>query len=385
MPEPPMTAVDSFTATYDNTPAGVWSAPGRVNLIGEHTDYNDGYVLPFAIGARTYVAARVRDDGVLRMRSVQQHTGDVSIDLDDVEPGKPDGWAAYVAGVVWAARGAGHPVQGLDLLVDGRVPLGSGLSSSHALECAVALAMNDLFGLGLDANSLGRLSYTAENDFVGAPTGMMDQLASLRCTAGHALFLDNRTLDAEQVPLDPVADGLRLLVLDTRVHHGHADGAYGNRRAACQRAAGVLGVASLRDVDVAGLGAALDQLGDDELRRRVRHVVLENARVVDTVAALRDTDWQQVGTLMAASHASLRDDYEVSSEELDVAVEAAAAAGAVGARMTGGGFGGSVIALVPARLVATVRDEVTAAFRGRDWTAPTVFEVSPSAGAHRDS
>ena len=174
-------------------------------------------------------------------------------------------------------------MRGLDLLVDGRVPLGSGLSSSHALECAVAMAMNDLFELGLDANSLGRLSYTAENDFVGAPTGMMDQLASLRCTAGHALFLDNRTLDAEQVPLDPVADGLRLLVLDTRVHHGNADGAYGNRRAACQKAAGLLGVDALRDIDVAGLDDALDRLGDDELRRRARHVVLENARVVDTV------------------------------------------------------------------------------------------------------
>ena len=380
-----MTAVDSFTATYDDAPEGVWSAPGRVNLIGEHTDYNDGFVLPFAIEARTSVAARVRDDGVLRMRSVQQHRGDVSIDLDDVEPGTPDGWAAYVAGVVWAARQRGHPVRGLDLLVDGRVPLGSGLSSSHALECAVALAMNDLFELGLDANSLGRLSYTAENDFVGAPTGMMDQLASLRCTAGHALFLDDRTLDAEQVPLDPVADGLRLLVLDTRVHHGNADGAYGNRRAACQKAAAVLGVDTLRDIDVAGLDDALDRLGDDELRRRARHVVLENARVVDTASALRDADWPQVGALMAASHASLRDDYEVSCDELDVAVEAATTAGAVGARMTGGGFGGSAIALVPARAVPAVRDAVTAAFRGRGWSDPTVFEVTPSAGAHRDS
>jgi galactokinase len=380
-----MTAGDSFTATYDDAPAGVWSAPGRVNLIGEHTDYNDGFVLPFAIEARTQVAARVRADGVLRMRSVQQHSGDVSIHLEDIEPGKPDGWAAYVAGVVWAARKAGHPVQGLDLLVDGRVPLGGGLSSSHALECAVALAMNDLFELGLDANSLGRLSYTAENDFVGAPTGMMDQLASLRCTAGHALFLDNRTLDAEQVPLDPVADGLCLLVVDTRVHHGHAGGEYGKRREACKKAAGLLGVVALRDIDVAGLDAALERLGDDELRRRTRHVVLENARVVDTVSALHDADWQQVGALMNASHASLRDDYEVSCDELDVAVEAAMGAGAVGARMTGGGFGGSMIALVPAGRVPAVRDGVTSAFHSRGWSDPAAFEVHPSAGAHRDS
>jgi galactokinase len=380
-----MTVGDAFAATYDDAPAGVWSAPGRVNLIGEHTDYNEGFVLPFAIEARTYVAARVRGDGVLRMRSVQQHRGDVLIDLVDIEPGKPNGWAAYVAGVVWAARGAGHQVRGMDLLVDGRVPLGSGLSSSHALECAVALAMNELFELGLDANGLGRLSYTAENDFVGAPTGMMDQLASLRCTAGHALFLDNRSLDAQQVPLDVAADGLRLLVIDTRVHHGNADGAYGNRRAACEKAAGLLGVDALRDVEVAGLENTLDRLGDDELRRRARHVVLENARVVDTVAALRSTDWQRVGALMAASHASLRDDYEVSCDELDTAVEAAAASGAVGARMTGGGFGGCAIALVPAHAVSAVTDSVTTAFRSRGWSDPTVFEVTPSAGAHRDS
>ena len=380
-----MTVGDAFALTYDDAPAGVWSAPGRVNLIGEHTDYNDGFVLPFAIEARTQVAARVRGDGVLRMRSVQQHRGDVSIDVDDIEPGKPDGWAAYVAGVVWAARGAGHPVRGMDLVVDGRVPLGSGLSSSHALECAVALALNELFELGLDANDLGRLSYTAENDFVGAPTGMMDQLASLRCTAGHALFLDNRSLDAQQVPLDVAADGLRLLVIDTQVHHGNADGAYGNRRSACEKAAGLLGVDALRDIDVAGLEDALDRLGDDELRRRARHVVLENARVVDTVGALRNTDWLRVGALMAASHASLRDDYEVSCDELDTAVEAAASSGAVGARMTGGGFGGSAIALVPAPAVAAVTAAVTTAFRSRGWSDPAVFEVTPSTGAHRDS
>jgi galactokinase len=380
-----MTVGDAFTLTYDDTPAGVWSAPGRVNLIGEHTDYNDGFVLPFAIEARTFVAARVRSDGVLRMRSVQQHKGDVSIDLTDIEPGKPDGWGGYVAGVVWAAREAGREVGGMDLLVDGRVPLGSGLSSSHALECAVAMAMNELFELGLDANGLGRLSYTAENDFVGAPTGMMDQLASLRCTAGHALFLDNRTLEAEQVPLDTVAAGLRLLVLDTRVHHGNADGGYGNRRDACERAAGLLGITALRDIDVAGLDDALDRLGDDELRRRIRHVVLENARVVETVSALRGADWSRVGALMAASHLSLRDDYEVSCDELDVSVEAATGAGAVGARMTGGGFGGSAIALVPAADVAAVRDAVTDAFRTRGWSDPGVFEVTPSAGAHRDS
>jgi galactokinase len=380
-----MTTADAFQATYDDAPAGVWSAPGRVNLIGEHTDYNDGFVLPFAIAARTSVAASRRTDGMVRMRSVQQHSGDVSIPVGDLAPGTPDGWAAYVAGIVWAARQAGHDVGGLDLLIDGRVPLGSGLSSSHALECAVALAVNDLFELGLGLDALGRLSYVAENDFVGAPTGMMDQLASLRCTAGHALFLDNRSFVGEQVPLDPVADRLRLLVIDTRVHHGNADGAYGDRRAACERAAKTLGLQALRDIDLAGLDDALARIESAEDRARVRHVVRENARVLETVEALHRRDWQVVGDLMVASHESLRDDYEVSCDELDTAVESALAAGALGARMTGGGFGGSAVALVPSEATAAVTDAVAAAFAARGWAEPSTFEVSPSDGAHRDT
>ncbi|MCW2760416.1 MAG: galK1 [Marmoricola sp.] len=380
-----MTTADAFQATYDDAPAGVWSAPGRVNLIGEHTDYNDGFVLPFAIAARTSVAASRRTDGMVRMRSVQQHSGDVSIPVEDLAPGTPDGWAAYVAGIVWAARQAGHDVGGLDLLIDGRVPLGSGLSSSHALECAVALAVNDLFELGLGLDALGRLSYVAENDFVGAPTGMMDQLASLRCTAGHALFLDNRSFEGEQVPLDPMADRLRLLVIDTRVHHGNADGAYGDRRAACERAAKTLGLQALRDIDLAGLDDALARIESAEDRARVRHVVRENARVLETVEALNRRDWQVVGDLMVASHESLRDDYEVSCDELDTAVESALAAGALGARMTGGGFGGSAVALVPSEATAAVTDAVAAAFAARGWAEPSTFEVSPSDGAHRDT
>jgi galactokinase len=380
-----VTVGEVFEATYDVAPAGVWSAPGRVNLIGEHTDYNDGFVLPFAIAARTTVAAVVRSDGMLRMRSAQQPRGDVSVTLEALAPGNPQGWASYVAGVVWAAHRAGHAVSGLDLLVDGRVPLGSGLSSSHALECAVLLAMNDLFGWDLSRNDLGRLTQVAENEFVGAPTGMMDQLASLRCTPGHALFLDNRTLEAEQVPLDPAAAGLRLLVLDTRVHHGNADGAYGARRASCEKAAAALGVPALRDVTVDGLEAALSRLDDDETRARVRHIVTENARVVDTVAALRAGDWPAVGELMVASHVSLRDDFEITVPEVDTAVEAALAAGAYGARMTGGGFGGSVIALVPEARLGPVGDAARAAFADRGWRSPVVFVVTPSAGARRDA
>ena len=378
-----MTIDDAFRATYERPPLGVWSSPGRVNLIGEHTDYNEGFVLPFAIAARTSVAVVPRDHGVLRMRSVQQPTGDVAVSVSEVTPGHPEGWAAYVAGVVWAVQQSGHDVPGLDLLVDGRVPLGSGLSSSHALECAVALALNDLLELGLDANGLAELAHTAENDFVGAPTGMMDQLASLRCIKDHALFLDIRSLEAEQVPLDPEASDLALLVVDTRVHHGNADGAYGDRRATCERAARILGVPALRDVT--DLEAALANLETDEHRRRVRHIVTENARVLATADALRAKEWDDVGELMTASHVSLRDDYEVSCVELDVAVESLLRSGALGARMTGGGFGGSAVALLPAAAVEDATTSAIRAFRDRGWNDPSVFRVSPSEGGRRDS
>lgn len=378
-----MTVVEAFGVTYDTKPSGVWSAPGRVNLIGEHTDYNDGLVLPFAIEARTSVAAAARDDGLLRLRSAQQPSGDVSVSLDEISPGTPAGWAAYVAGVLWTARQLGFGISGMDLLVDGRVPLGGGLSSSHALEVAVALAVNDLFGLGLGTDALARLTHRAENDFVGAPTGMMDQLALLRGREGTALFLDTRSLTYEHVPLDPASAGLTLLVIDTRVHHSLGDGAYGDRRAACERAAAALGVSSLRDVAEDGLADRLAPL-DEVLRRRARHVVTENARVRSAVGALRDQAWSELGRLMNASHVSLRDDYEVSCAELDTAVDAAQGAGARGARMTGGGFGGSAVALVPTSLVAGVRHAVARDFATRGWVAPRMFEVTASEGARRD-
>jgi galactokinase len=376
-------SVDDFRTTYRSEPAGLWSAPGRVNLIGEHTDYNDGFVLPFAIGARTRVAAAPRDDGVLRMRSAQQPAGDLAVPLHELAPGTPDGWGAYVAGVVWAARESGHDVGGMDVLVDGRVPLGGGLSSSHALECAVALAVNDIFGLGLDTRELALLTQRAENDFVGAPTGLMDQLASLSCTTGHALFLDTRSLVGEHVPLDPSDDGLALLVVDTRVHHELGDGSYADRRDACAEAARQLDVRSLRDVPAEGLDRRLDGLSD-ELCRRARHVVGENERVLAAVDAIRARDWSALGALLDGSHASLRDDYEVSCAELDTAVASAVDAGALGARMTGGGFGGSAVALVPHERVTAVRTAVDDAFAAAGWQSPRTFEVSPSAGAGRD-
>ena len=376
-------SVDDFRTTYRSEPAGLWSAPGRVNLIGEHTDYNGGYVLPFAIAARTRVAAAPRTDGILRMRSAQQPAGDLAVPVADLEPGTPEGWGAYVAGVVWAARESGHDVGGMDLLVDGRVPLGGGLSSSHALECAVALAVNDLFDLGLGTHELAELTQRAENDFVGAPTGLMDQLASLGGTTGHALFLDTRSLASEHVPLDPSDDGLALLMVDTRVHHALGDGRYADRRAACAEAARRLGVQSLRDVPAAELDGRLAGL-PDQLCRRARHVVRENERVLAAVTAIRARDWATLGALLDRSHSSLRDDYEVSCAELDTAVASAVGAGALGARMTGGGFGGSAVALVPRERATAVRTAVAGAFADAGWGTPRTFEVAPSAGAGRD-
>ncbi len=378
-----MTVAEAFGKTFESEPSGVWSAPGRVNLIGEHTDYNDGLVMPFAIEARTTVAASARSDGLLRMRSEQQPAGDISIPVEALAPGNPMGWAAYVAGVVWAARRRNERVAGLDVLVDGRVPPGGGLSSSHAIEVAVALAVDALFELGLDTDDQARLTQQAENEFIGAPTGVMDQLALLRARPGHALFLDTRSLKFEQVPLDPSADGQLLVVIDTRVRHSLADGAYGERRRACEQASAALGVPALRDVSVDGLDERLRSL-DDVLARRARHVVTENARVPAAVAAVQDRDWPGLGRLMDDSHRSLRDDYEVSAAELDVAVETSRATGALGARMTGGGFGGSAIALVPAERVKDVRREVSAAFATRGWAPPVLTEVTPSAGARRD-
>jgi galactokinase len=371
----------AFRERAGRDPDGVWAAPGRVNLIGEHTDYNDGFVLPAAIDRLVLAAAGRRDDGRLRLWSLQSEPP-ADLELAEVGPGKVDGWAAYPAGVAWALGQAGVEVGGADLLVDGDVPAGAGLSSSAALECATAIALADLEGAGLDRVALAGLARRAENEVVGVPSGAMDQMVSMLGRAGHALFLDTRSLETEQVPLPLEAAGLRLVVIDTRAGHRLVDGAYADRRAACEAAAATLGVPALRDATQERVEAAADALGEEGLRR-ARHVVSENARVLEAVRLLRAGELERLGPLLVASHASLRDDYEVSSPELDTAVEAAVDAGAVGARMTGAGFGGSALALARADLVGRIDERVRAAFAAAGFGPPAVAAVVPSDGARR--
>ncbi|WP_100814742.1 galactokinase [Microbacterium lacus] len=378
------------------TPAsdsGVWSAPGRANLIGEHTDYNEGFVLPFAIEYRTRAKASRRDDGIIRVTSTFDPTP-VEAALDDLpslfdhpDHGIPE-WAAYPLGVAWAAlRATGidaRELPGLDLAFSSDVPIGAGLSSSAAIEGATASALNDLWALGLSPLELAKIGRTAENDAVGAPTGIMDQVASMLGRADAATFLDCRTLATESIDLGFDAAGLRLLVIDTGVKHSHATGGYGERRASCELGAASMGVPALRDLTLDDLPRA-QALLDDVTFRRVRHIVTENYRVLDTVRALRESGPHAIGDLLVASHASMRDDFEISTPELDTAVDAALAAGAVGARMTGGGFGGAAIALVADDLVGAVTDAATSAFAERGYAAPHIFTVTPSRGAGRDA
>jgi galactokinase len=371
-----MRVVEAFREAHGHEPAGVWHAPGRVNLIGEHTDYNDGFVLPFAVPWGVTAAVSPRDDGVVELRSLQA-PGEIATvgDLDDAT-----GWARYPVGVVWALREAGHPVKGADIVVDGDLPQGAGLSSSAAIEVAVAIALRDLYDLPLEKIELAGLSQRAENDFVGMPCGIMDQAASALSADGHALFLDCRSLASRNIPLDLAGEGLQILIIDTGVHHELADGQYARRRQDCENAARHLGVKALRDVT--DLAAALARLSGNE-RRRTQHIVTENHRVEAVVGLLRAGAVREIGALLNASHLSLRDQFEVSCAELDVAVEAAIVGGARGARMTGGGFGGSAIALVADDRVRAVRDEVTRAYEERGWAPPRFLPAVASAGARR--
>ena len=380
-----VSAAELFRNQFDRAPAGVFSAPGRVNLIGEHTDYSGGLVLPFAIDARAELAAAPNADDMVRVTSAQRPGQLISVAVQDIEPDLDDAsWPGYLLGAVWALRRAGHPISGFDLALDSKVPAGAGLSSSAAVECVTTLAVSELSGVPLDPLQIARYAQQAENDFVGVPCGPMDQTASAASRAGSVLLFDTRAGSIEHIPFDPGTADLQVLVIDTRVAHSLADGEYGRRRASCDQAARVLGVRWLRDIGIEELPTALSGLDSEELRRRVRHVVTENARVLRTVELLRADDVQAIGPLLTASHASLRDDYEVSCPELDLAVESALMSGALGARMTGGGFGGSVIALLPAQLLTGAIESVTEAFRSAGFAAPVARVVAPAQGARRE-
>ena len=388
---------EAFRERFGHQPLGIWSAPGRVNLIGEHTDYNKGFVLPFAIDRRTLVAAGPRDDGRLRVSSTfDDEDADYELAVADIDgiakllgQDRDDNWlewAAYPIGVAWALGQHGADltaVPGLDLMFDSNVPVGAGLSSSAAIESAAALALVDLWQLELSRPDLAEVGRRAENDFVGAPTGIMDQTASLLGRKDAAVFLDCRSLETEIVPLGFDDAGLELLVIDTGVKHEHSSGGYGERRASCEKAALLMHVDSLRDLSVDDLDRA-QKLLTDETFRRMRHVITENQRVLDAVAALRAGDPAALGALFEASHRSMRDDFEISTPELDLAVEVAHANGALGARMTGGGFGGAAIALVPVGDVSRVQVAIDGGFAEHGYGQPEMFTVAASDGAARD-
>ncbi len=383
MTSTPQDLTAAFTDRFGSEPDGLWSAPGRVNVIGEHTDYNDGFVLPFAIQHSTTVAAAVRPDRIVRVASTfAPDDAPVTADLDALEEGSVEGWAAYPLGVLWAMEQSGYRCRGMDLLVDSSVPVGAGLSSSAALECSVAVAANELSQADVSRRDLAVIGQLAENRMVGAPTGIMDQSASLLGEVGHAVFLDCRSGDSRLVPLDLEGAGLELVVIDTQVSHSHATGGYAARRRSCELGADLMGVPALRDLSVQDLAEAAGVL-DEETFRRVRHIVTENARVEDAVEVLVSKGPAELGSLLVASHASMRDDFEISCPELDTAVDSALDAGAIGARMTGGGFGGSAIALARVGDVPAIRTAVEQAFSAAGFRAPVIFSVLPGAGAAR--
>jgi galactokinase len=359
-----------------------------VNLIGEHTDYNEGFVFPFAINRHTYAAIALRSDSVARVASSFSPAVH-EVDVPNIKRDDKNDWAAYPFGAAWAIQelakslAISHEATGFDCYIESDVPVGAGLSSSAAIECSVALALNELWQVALDRRQLARVGQMGENEIVGAPTGIMDQSASLLGETDHAVFLDCRSLEAQAIELGFAAEGLELLIIDTKVAHRLVDGGYASRRAACETGAATMGAASLRDVTVADLDRAAELL-DDITFRRVRHVVTENQRVLDTVKALKESGPRSIGKLMYASHESMRDDFEISVDELDTAVETALRHGAIGARMTGGGFGGAAIALTPIEKIGEVSLSVMAEFEALGYAKPDIFAVSAAQGAKRE-
>ncbi len=372
-----MTLIDNkFVEVFGNRADIIAAAPGRVNLIGEHIDYSDGFVLPFAIKDQTYAAVKVRHDRKVRIASVQRRHKIVEVNLDSVKPGLKGEWERYPLSVVWALG----IDKGLDIMIDGHVPLGAGLSSSAALECSVATALNHLFSLGFSLEELARLTQKGENEYVGVPCGIMDQSVSLMAHAGSALLLDCRDLTTRNIVFDVASSGLELLIIDTQAHHSLTDGGYAQRRASCESAVAKLEITSLRDLTLNQLQSSRQLLSETEFIR-ARHAVTEMKRVLDSVQALETKNFLALGKLLNQSHASLRDDYNVSCPELNAAVDATIAAGALGARMVGGGFGGSAIALIHKAHTQETIAAVEKAFKNQGFKAPRFFTSLPSQGA----
>tara|TARA_B110000503_G_C7149931_1_gene414687 strand:- start:985 stop:2115 length:1131 start_codon:yes stop_codon:yes gene_type:complete len=365
-----------FEELFGSAPEVVASAPGRVNLIGEHVDFLDGFVLPFAISNVTTVAIARNQSKQIRTASMQKSGVIFQREAAKLVPKTGEAWSRYPVGVIWALGIS----TGLDILIDGEVPLGAGLSSSAALECAVATALNSLFELGFSLPELARIAQRAENIYVGMPCGIMDQSVSLMAKAGNALLLDTRDLSTEQIPFDIAPLGLELLVIDTQVHHALVDGGYAERRASCEKAVSDLGITSLRDISVADFLARKSEL-DAKTFSRAFHGVTEMQRVLDAVQLLKSGDFVGFGEIVSTAHISLRDNYTVSCPELDLAVEISQKFGALGARMIGGGFGGSAIALIKAKDSELIKSEILSAFMAAKFKAPRFFSALPSAGA----
>jgi galactokinase len=367
---------EDFTTLFGVNPDLVASAPGRVNLIGEHIDYSDGFVLPFAIQARTYCALRIRNDERIRV-ATNQHKRDVfESSITELKPQTGPVWTRYILGVLWAL----DIKVGVEILVDSQIPSGAGLSSSAALECSVATALNHHFGLGKSLTDLARITQRAENEYVGVPCGIMDQSISLMGKAGYALLLDCRDLSTRQIKVDFESSDLKLLIVDTRAHHALVDGGYAERRAQCEAVAKELGVKAMRDLSIGELEIARNRLPKVNYLR-ARHAVTEIGRVLEAVKVLEADDFSAFGNLLTKSHQSLRDDYNVSCPELDLTVDTALNFGALGARMVGGGFGGSAIALIKSDQAAKVAVEIERTFSKSGFGSPRFFDSLPGDGA----
>lgn len=369
-----------FNQQFGSAPSHLFRAPGRVNLIGEHTDYNDGFVLPCAIDYETVVAAGPRTDSLVRAVAADFGEQVSQFDLStDILPDETMPWSNYVRGVAWALKQRGYTFGGANLVIAGNVPQGAGLSSSASLEVVVGTAFNHLSGLELDGATIALNGQQAENDFVGMKCGIMDQLISALGQAGHALLIDCRSLATQAVPIPA---GAAIIIANSNVKRGLVDSEYNTRRRECEAAAAHFGVPALRDVAPDMFALHQDEL-DETVARRARHVITENARTEAAAAALAAGDLKLMSQLMAESHVSMRDDFEITVPAIDALVEII---GAVigergGVRMTGGGFGGCVVALAPQELVPAVEAAIAAEYPAASGLEATVYVCRASAGA----